>query len=382
MKQVTFCLSILCLSVLSCKVDDTNPNAPDREKGIILNTKNALDAIPEADFDQEALKIPSSFSLDGPPILSQGKTSKCVAFSGAYYILSLYNGVTNASANNDIATSPEFAYAYYKKAVNDNDCDNGCYLFNEGNDKGLSEILQTVGTTTWNQTPFVNSKICSVVNSTQQNQAAANKVEAYYRLDKKEYNNINEIKTWIYGGYPLWFAVNVEDNWGDIGTGTWTSSSGKPGAHAMVIVGYDDARKAFKVANSWGTTWGDSGYGWIDYDFFKTLISEVETIGVLYPNNAQKPFFNKLTPGSCGRAGWGRITIQNKRNEEIAVEMTGTSNYVNDNADPIDALEKQDFTGIPKGNVTVKIFNKAKTTILREYSVTVTVCEGTVITVQ
>ena len=52
MKQIIFCLSILCLTVLSCKIDDTNPNAPDREKGIILNTKNALDAIPEADFDQ------------------------------------------------------------------------------------------------------------------------------------------------------------------------------------------------------------------------------------------------------------------------------------------------------------------------------------------
>ena len=62
--------------------------------------------------------------------------------------------------------------------------------------------------------------------------------------------------------------------------------------------------------------------------------------------------------------------------------MTGTNNYVNDNADPIDALEKQDFTGIPKGNVAVKIFNKTKTTLLREYSVTVTVCEGTVVTVQ
>ena len=33
------------------------------------------------------------------------------------------------------------------------------------------------------------------------------------------------------------------------------------------IIGYDDVKKAFKVMNSWGTSWCEAGYGWIDYDF-------------------------------------------------------------------------------------------------------------------
>ena len=44
------------------------------------------------------------------------------------------------------------------------------------------------------------------------------------------------------------------------------------GYHAVVIVGYDDQRSAFKIANSWGTEWGIGGYGWIDYDASDTLI--------------------------------------------------------------------------------------------------------------
>jgi len=36
--------------------------------------------------------------------------------------------------------------------------------------------------------------------------------------------------------------------------------------HAMCIVGYDDAKGAFKVRNSWGADWGENGYVWIAYD--------------------------------------------------------------------------------------------------------------------
>lgn len=52
------------------------------------------------------------------------------------------------------------------------------------------------------------------------------------------------------------------------------------GGHAVAAVGYDDALKvrnaapgaqettgALLVRNSWGRAWGDSGYGWIPYDY-------------------------------------------------------------------------------------------------------------------
>ncbi|MCR8645745.1 C1 family peptidase [Paenibacillus sp. N1-5-1-14] len=45
------------------------------------------------------------------------------------------------------------------------------------------------------------------------------------------------------------------------------------GTHAMLIVGYVDKKKSsdgyFIVRNSMGTSWGDQGYGYLRYSFFK-----------------------------------------------------------------------------------------------------------------
>ncbi len=54
---------------------------------------------------------------------------------------------------------------------------------------------------------------------------------------------------------------------------------GVRGGHAVVAVGYDDKAKitnkicgekttgALLIRNSWGTSWGDHGYGWLPYDY-------------------------------------------------------------------------------------------------------------------
>ncbi|MBZ0120673.1 MAG: C1 family peptidase, partial [Sandaracinaceae bacterium] len=39
------------------------------------------------------------------------------------------------------------------------------------------------------------------------------------------------------------------------------------GRHALLLVGYDDARKLFCARNSWGDDWGDLGYCYMPYDY-------------------------------------------------------------------------------------------------------------------
>jgi Papain family cysteine protease len=43
------------------------------------------------------------------------------------------------------------------------------------------------------------------------------------------------------------------------------------GKHAMIVVGYDDRRKAFLLQNSWGTRWAQQGFCYVSYDLFDVI---------------------------------------------------------------------------------------------------------------
>lgn len=46
------------------------------------------------------------------------------------------------------------------------------------------------------------------------------------------------------------------------------SKTGRGINHAVVLIGWDDSKRAFLLRNSWGTNWGDGGYCWLSYDSY------------------------------------------------------------------------------------------------------------------
>jgi len=45
--------------------------------------------------------------------------------------------------------------------------------------------------------------------------------------------------------------------------------------HAVQPVGYDDSTQLLLIRNSWGTKWGENGYGYLPYDYLDSHIQEV-----------------------------------------------------------------------------------------------------------
>jgi C1A family cysteine protease len=110
---------------------------------------------------------------------------------------------------------------------------------------------------------------------------------AYYRLDPSgtlPYVLLDRIKRHLAAGLPSMFGFTVFSSYVQAG------STGKipfpvpgdsvVGGHAVMAVGYDndlliknaDPRAqattgALKIRNSWGTGWGDAGYGWLPYEY-------------------------------------------------------------------------------------------------------------------
>lgn len=99
---------------------------------------------------------------------------------------------------------------------------------------------------------------------------------------------IDSVKKYVAAGIPSMFgfwgygSFDYGDEPGHIPLPTDQELQGDPAwGHAIVVVGYDDNKRikntfsnkstkgAFLIRNSWGTTWGKDGYGWIPYDYVK-----------------------------------------------------------------------------------------------------------------
>jgi C1A family cysteine protease len=99
----------------------------------------------------------------------------------------------------------------------------------------------------------------------------------YYRLDQPGISGTklrNRVKHYINYGYPSMFGFTVYNHGNDDGEIDFPEPTDSvKGGHAVVAVGYDDNRMvgrrkgALKIRNSWGTGWGQEGYGWLPYAY-------------------------------------------------------------------------------------------------------------------
>lgn len=109
----------------------------------------------------------------------------------------------------------------------------------------------------------------------------------YYRLDPSGTSKptlLTRIKTNLAAGLPSMFGFTVYTSISQAGGSGKipypTAGEKVAGGHAIVAVGYDDGLKikntnpsgvattgALLIRNSWGSGWGDHGYGWLPYDY-------------------------------------------------------------------------------------------------------------------
>ena len=88
------------------------------------------------------------------------------------------------------------------------------------------------------------------------------KIGAYYRV-----YTLEEIKYALMHVGPVLIAVPCYSGWNWL-SGKITKSGKLRGYHAMVIVGWRD-NDTLIVQNSWGTLWGNKGYGYFKYNDYE-----------------------------------------------------------------------------------------------------------------
>ena len=75
----------------------------------------------------------------------------------------------------------------------------------------------------------------------------------------------------VSGQIPVSAAFEIGDDWFDAADGeipTPRAGDSIVGSHAVSLLEYDADRGAFLFANSWGTGWGDRGFGFLPIEYF------------------------------------------------------------------------------------------------------------------
>ena len=153
---------------------------------------------------------------------------------------------------------------------------------NNGKDDGSSilrvvQIMQTKGVATLARTPYDWRNFIAPPDALAFTEAQAFPVSNFFLLKNSTgiRRTLQRRQVIVFGAHvgPMFMGSKFDVYTRELFTRD--NQMRKPdqphGKHAMVIVGYDDAKKAFLVQNSWGTRWNQRGYCYISYDLFDDI---------------------------------------------------------------------------------------------------------------
>jgi hypothetical protein len=236
--------------------------------------------------------VGASYSLKqfAPTPKSQGEFGTCAAWATAYCARTIVESIANNETDKATITNNAFSpgFIYRLAAPDQMDCW-GSFITNCLNQMSINGVpkLSEFMDPCPSQIPLGIYKI-----------AQANTIKSYVKLwDDQTYfqplvspkMKVQMLKKSISENCPVVLAIFCPNSFHTYRGGEWqpTEEVGDKvnhahGRHAICAVGYDDEKYggAVEIQNSWGDSWGNQGYAWINYDdFAKFAYQAVEVIG-------------------------------------------------------------------------------------------------------
>jgi C1A family cysteine protease len=210
-----------------------------------------------------------------PPAINQGPLNSCTAATAA----ALMSYFQRRAHDRTIEPSVLFLYKVTRNLLGLQG-DSGALL------RTTMQALRIFGDVPEERWPYVPALLDVEPQTFHYGFAGNYKAKAYYRLDVAGAGRaalLARVRTNLAAQLPSMFGLFAFPS---IAIATSTGAVPYPArgerpslSHALVAVGYDDAKKirnpidgvtrrgALRVRNSWGTQWGEAGYGWLPYDY-------------------------------------------------------------------------------------------------------------------
>jgi hypothetical protein len=296
--STVFCGSLLAWAIFCEPV--LAQDGPPHAQGYIRETEQELLTVPRAPTYRAVLPESVDLSRYFPPVGDQGDQGSCTAWAVGYAARAYYAKTKENRDNTSKLNIPSPAYIYdsIKTAGN---CDTGSNILS------AMQLLQR-GALSLNSSPY-DEKKCPKPSATDVARATDFRVQSYQQV----YSN-DDIKGALANGNPVVVGIAVTRKFQLLGPGDIYITARIParcyrspwcaggpnlpeGHHAIALVGYDERKQAFKFINSWSRSWGDAGYGWIDYDTFQQAQPNAFVMGVESPRPPPSPPVVVVPPG-------------------------------------------------------------------------------------
>lgn len=227
--------------------------------GAIPTPRPVYDKVWRRADDQGNLPPSVDLTSQMPAVYDQGQLGSCTAnaLSAAFEFDLMRQGLT------DYMPSRLFVYYNERSIEGTVSTDSGAQIAD-----GV-KTLASDGVCAESEWPYDIAKFTDRPPAKAYADAKAVRVLTYHTVDQSEV----AIKAALAAGFPVVIGFTVYDSF-ESGEVEKTGVVPMPGpdesqlgGHAVVVVGYDDESRRFRVRNSWGSGWGQSGYFTMPYAY-------------------------------------------------------------------------------------------------------------------
>jgi C1A family cysteine protease len=259
--------------------------------------KRVLNVVPsrDTDFDWAFEHADAAGLLAAPPAIpkskdlretwwkvgDQGSTGSCVGWATADSLLRWHFVKTGKIKNTELM-SKRFVWMASKETDEYTSAPT-TFIENSGTSlKSALDVARKFGSVREAVLPFDAGALYPGTPETFYALAAGLKIDSYFNLSLSKGGSIDAWRRWLATKGPILTRLDVDRTWDDADVNKGNMDVYKPntkrGGHAVSLVGYTADR--FIVRNSWGTGWGDKGFGYASLAYAKDAFTEAYGISV------------------------------------------------------------------------------------------------------
>lgn len=218
------------------------------------------------------------------PIMNQGSCGSCVAFASIGTLETQIN-ISSFLPSLNLQLSPQHLFA----------CGGGACSYG-WMPESAAKFLKKKGVVDESCMPYssgVTGEDVSCQSTCSDSSKRVLRITDYHR-PTQFFKSPSSVKKALLNG-PLVTTMKVYEDFLVYSQGIYKHTSGGAlGGHAVSLVGYDDAKGAFLIRNSWGESWGEKGFAYMDYEdssgignatWSYEIDKGMKVISVEYPRN-------------------------------------------------------------------------------------------------